>query len=294
MKLIFNPFSGKQSSEKLLQVETKLQEFKSVCESYVIKKDVPFSDVISDALKRGIDEFIVCGGDGTVSSVVRELDGSESKLGIIPIGTQNNIAYSLKIPFETDPAINLLKDGQFTAFDIGRISCGQKKSSFIEVCSIGLISSVFSSADDIQHGNLLRISDFLSELAKTKPAQFHMLVDNKYQINGEAYCILISNMPYIFRHYEVGPDNAYCDGFLNVTIFADMTKLDLAGCAIKMNSLEDQRIKRFVSKKIELDTFPDMSVMADGVEIGCGHVKIETETSSVKVIKGNNIENIQK
>ncbi|WP_164919077.1 diacylglycerol/lipid kinase family protein [Caproicibacter sp. BJN0012] len=287
-KLIFNPYSGnrKQSAEQLMEVESGLQQSGSLFETYFTEPDGNLGEMIHDAFIRGIRRFTVCGGDGTVSSVARELNGYGAILNIIPKGTQNNIAYSLKIPFDLDSAMRLSNSGQAETVDIGLLTSGKKYFSFLEVCSIGLISSVFSSADAIQHGNFLRISDFISKLAKTKPAQFHMLVDDKYQLNGTAYCIVVSSMPYIFRHYEVGPAHAYRDGLLDVSVFTDMTKLDLAGCAIKINSLEDERIQRFCSKKIELDTFPDLPVMADGVDLDLGHIKIEAQRSSFQVITG--------
>lgn len=288
IKLIFNPYSGKnaQSPTQLMQIESRLQKSGFVTESYLIEPGRAFTEVVKDAAGRGINRFVVCGGDGTVSAVARELCGSDATLGIIPTGTQNNIAYSLKIPFDIESAVSLLNFDLTTEIDIGLLSCGKTWLPFFEVCSVGLISSVFSAADEIQHGNLLRISDFIAELAKSKPAEFHMLIDGEYKINGEAYCIVISNMPYVFRHYEVGPSRAYRDGFLNVSVFADMTKLDLAGCAVKVNSFEDQRIQRFRARKIELDTFPEMPVMADGVNLGAGHTEIRIQKSSFKVITG--------
>ena len=288
IKLIFNPRSGKsaQSPTQLMQIESGLQKSGFVTETYLTEPDCALAEVIKDADSRGLNRFVVCGGDGTVSAAARGLCGSDATLGIIPTGTQNNIAYSLKIPSDIESAVNLLNFELTTDVDVGLLSCGKTILPFLEVCSVGLISSVFSSADDIQHGNFLRISDFIAELIKTKPAQFHMLVDGKYTIDGEAYCIIISNMPYVFRHYEVGPDRAYRDGFLDVSIFTDMTKLDLAGCAIKVNSLEDHRIQRFRARKIGIDTFPNMPVMADGVNLGAGHVEIKIQKSSFKVITG--------
>ena len=38
-------------------------------------------------------------------------------------------------------------------------TCGKINTPFLEVCSVGLVSTLFSSVDDIQHGNLARVGD---------------------------------------------------------------------------------------------------------------------------------------
>ena len=68
---------------------------------------------------------------------------------------------------------------------------------------MGLISTLFPSADDIQHGNLARIGHFLSTLAASPPAEIHLLLENKQEIRNQGHIVLVSNMPYIGFHYQV-------------------------------------------------------------------------------------------
>jgi len=50
------------------------------------------------AAKNGYKIVVAMGGDGTIESVMRGMVGRKARLGIVPVGTQNNIAKSLGIP----------------------------------------------------------------------------------------------------------------------------------------------------------------------------------------------------
>ena len=157
------------------------------------------------------------------------LAGTRATLGIIPIGTQNNTALSLGIPADIPSAIAILRTGRRIKVDVGIAVCGKITTPFLEVCSVGLISTLFPSADDIQHGNLAAIGDFLATLAASPPAEIHLLLDDNQEVHNLGHVVLVSNMPYIGFHYQVGSAASFKDGLLDVLFFADLSKLDLLG-----------------------------------------------------------------
>lgn len=289
VKLIFNSSSGanNESPVQLTSIIHELQALAFVPETYLINPGCDLSGTIKEAITQGIEMFVVCGGDGTVSSVARELYGKNVTLGIIPTGTQNNVAFSLGIPFDIPSAARLLRTGSRMKVDVGMVSCGNNEMPFIEVCSVGLLSTVFSSADEIQHGNLLKINDFLTKFIATKPGEIHLLLDDEKEIQGTGHLVLISNMPYIIRHFEVGSVDSLHDGLLDILLLADMSKLDLVGYAIdgeKLNKSEDSRIQRYRVRKVQILSTPLMPVMADGLDLGKGQVCVEVRHAALTMI----------
>jgi diacylglycerol kinase (ATP) len=291
-KLIFNPSSGAagESPVQLMDIIHEMQAWKLVPEAYLVEPGCDVPAVIQAALAQGIRMFVVCGGDGTISTVARTLAGTRATLGIIPTGTQNNTALSLGIPPGDIPAaIAILRAGRRIKVDVGMAACGQTNTPFLEVCSVGLISTLFPAADDIQHGNLARIGDFLATLAASPPAEIHLLLDNKQEIHNLGHVVLVSNMPYIGFHYQVGAATSFKDGLLDVLFFADLSKLDLLNYifqGVGVGRPEDPRIQHFRVRRVDIDTHPAMPVMADGDALGEGRVRIKVRRHALTVMAG--------
>lgn len=289
VKLIFNPNSGAndKSPAQLMEAIKEMQAVDLVPEIYMTNPEYSTIEAVKDAIDQGFNMIVACGGDGTISAVAKALVGTNATLGIIPTGTQNNIALSLGIPTDIHDAVAIIRNGHKTKLDIGIISCGDKSTPFMEICSIGLFSTLFPSGDEIQHGNIARIGDFLATLATSPPSEIHLLLDDKKEIKETGQIVLITNMPYAGRNYQVGEQNSYNDGLLDVLFFTDQPKLVLLDYIIKgsgASTMDDNRIQHFRVQKVRIDTQPAMPVMADGKTIGEGHVEIEVQKHALAVM----------
>ena len=69
--------------------------------------------------EQGIDIAIAAGGDGLVGGVITHIAASGLPLGIIPLGTANDIARSLRIPQNLHQAAEVIALGHERAIDIG-------------------------------------------------------------------------------------------------------------------------------------------------------------------------------
>ncbi|MEI8199450.1 MAG: diacylglycerol kinase family protein [Eubacteriales bacterium] len=289
VKLIFNPTAGANSESpvQLMDVIKEMQAWKFIPEPFLIEPDCDLPGVVRDAVAQGIRMIVVCGGDGTVSSVARAVLNTSAVLGIIPLGTRNNIALSLGIPNDIQAAIALLRTGYRRKIDMGTGTCEGISTPFIELCSVGLFSTLFSTGDDIQHGNIGKIGDFLATLTSTPPSEIHLLLDNKKEIQKSGHVLLVSNMSYVGINFLVGrPDSCY-DGYLDVLYFADLSKLDLISYVLKgpgTSKQEDPRIQHFRVRRAAITTRPAMPVMADGIDIGTGSVIIEVQRHALTVM----------
>ena len=292
--LIFNPSAGatRESPVQIVDVIHEMQTWKLVPETYLVEPGWDLPNAVQEALTRGFRMFVVCGGDGTISAVARTLAGTRATLGIIPIGTQNNTALSLGIPSNIPDAIAILRTGKRIKVDVGMATCGNVKMVFLEVCSVGLISTLFPSADDIQHGNLARVGEFLTTLAGSPPAEIKLILDGGKEIHNLGHVLLVSNMPYIGLHYQLGAAASFKDGLLDVSFFAELSKLDLLGYVFQgvgIDKPEDPRIQHFQVHKVDIRTNPSMPVMVDGTAIGEGQVSIEIRRHALAVMVGQNL-----
>ncbi|HSQ26551.1 MAG TPA: diacylglycerol kinase family protein [Anaerolineales bacterium] len=293
VKLIFNPGSGAsgESPVQLMDVISEMQAWKLIPEAFLVEPGCDLPAVVHNAIEDGIRMFVVCGGDGTIDVIAGALTGKPATLGIIPTGTQNNVALSLGIPTDDIPAaIAILRTGRRIKVDTGLVTYGGKKQPFLEVCSVGLLSALFPAADDIQHGNLARVGDFLATLVASSPAEMHLTLDGKLEINTICHVVLVSNMPYIGPHFKVGTPTSANDGLLDVLIFADLSKMDLLGFTAQTAKLgggpEDERIQRYHVRRVDINTNPAMPVMVDGLAIGEGRLHISVQRHTLAVMVG--------
>ena len=114
------------------------------------------------------------------------------------------MALSLGIPEDIPAAVALLRTGRRIKVDMGMAACGKTVQPFLLACVVGLVSAIFPSADDIQHGNLARIGDFLAALAASPPAEMCLVLDNKQEIRTQGHLAVVSSMPYVGLHFQVG------------------------------------------------------------------------------------------
>lgn len=109
---VLNPASGQNKSDNMLQVITRFRE-------------------IADAV-------IIGGGDGSVNHALPALINTRLPVLLIPLGTANNLARTLRLPNSPVQALSLLKHGSITAIDIGVAN----EIPFVNVIGIGMSARV--------------------------------------------------------------------------------------------------------------------------------------------------------
>jgi diacylglycerol kinase family enzyme len=100
------------------------------------------------ALKKPADVVLVAGGDGTVGKVGRELIDSGISLGVLPLGTANNLACSLGFTASPEEIVAGLERGKKRAFDIGLARGLWGKRHFFESAGGGLLADYLREAKD--------------------------------------------------------------------------------------------------------------------------------------------------
>jgi len=290
IKLIFNRQAGRAgTTTSLLQdIIAELQALNFVPEVYLTEPDGNLKATVDEALRRKIRLFVVCGGDGTLESVARLLVDQHATLGIIPGGTQNNIALSLGIPGEIKDAVGLLRTGQRNKIDVGFARKASKEIAFLEICSVGLFSALFESADNLQKGNLGSLGDIFSTLASFPLANIHMRLDKDQEVDLQGHVVLVANLPYFGLNYRVSPDSPFDDGILDVLVFSEFSKLELVSNVLQTAGEQstDQRLRRYRAKHLEIRTDPSMPVQVDGTSLGDTPISISVRRRALSVMTG--------
>ncbi|MCU0832578.1 MAG: lipid kinase [Rhizobiaceae bacterium] len=102
-------------------------------------------EVRADILRhaRNCDAVILCGGDGTLNAAAPALIETGLPLGIIPMGTANDLARTLGIPEDAGAAAGIIAGGARRTIDLGEVN----GHPFFNVASMGLSSDLAHSLD---------------------------------------------------------------------------------------------------------------------------------------------------
>src|SRR5471032_905003 len=91
-----------------------------------------------ESFRGQMDVVAVGGGDGTLISAIAGIRATGARLAILPLGTINELARTLAIPFDLAQACALIDDGREHAIDVGYVN----DVPFFNEASIGLSTHV--------------------------------------------------------------------------------------------------------------------------------------------------------
>lgn len=106
-----------------------------------VRSGADLAGTLEQVVAAGHDLVVVGGGDGTVSFAAGRLAGTGIVLGVLPLGTANDLARTLEIPAGLDAACAALADGKVVDIDLGRVN----GEPFLNVASVGLSVGVTES-----------------------------------------------------------------------------------------------------------------------------------------------------
>lgn len=98
------------------------------------------AEAADDIVRRaaGIDLVIVCGGDGTVACAARGIREAGLPMGLLPLGTANDLARTLGVPLDLGAAADVIVAGRTRRIDLGEVN----GHPFFNVASLGLSAEV--------------------------------------------------------------------------------------------------------------------------------------------------------
>lgn len=289
-KLIANPGSGKIHGNQFLieQVTRSLME-EGIEVDIALAKPKKMAVVIAEkAVKDGYQLVIAMGGDDTIEAVIRGIAGSKTQLGIIPAGTANNLALSLAIPEDPLEACKLIAGGRAIKLDLGQLKINKKNFYFFEVVTIGLAAAVYPHVKEIPKGNLASIKDAAMTIInhETKP-EISMELDGESKITVESMLMTVTNTPYIGLKFLIAPDASLQDGLLDIAVYPGFSKAELFayfGKVMNGGRTEDGKIQRYRANKVRVTTSPELEVLADGIMLGKGALKVKVRRGGLRII----------
>jgi len=221
---------------------------------------------VGTAVKRGDPMVIVGGGDGTISSVVDLIEGTETVLGIMPFGTGNALALDLAIPTDVDKAVEIIARGGIADIDVG-IANGRR---FMNVATLGLSTLI---AQDLSTGlkRLFTSAAYAIAVARAllqvRPFKAVLTLDDGKESEFDALQIVIGNGRFHAGGLLIEESASIDEGRLSVYALATTNKIAFLKFALRLRAgrqAELDDVRSFQTRKLHLETTPSRRIVLDG------------------------------
>lgn len=264
--VIVNPKSGNQKKhwERIVQLESLFADFPGVDFLLSETQGPGHATFLAEESAARFDKIcFAVGGDGTVNEVGCGLIGSNTSLGIIPVGSGNGLARHLKIPLNPVNAFRALLNGTNQELDYGTAN----NVPFFLAAGIGfegVVAARFASKK--MRGFLSYILSAAEEYRKWKPIQYVARYE-KEVLTGEAFTIDFANGSQYGNNAIISPGASVNDGFLQ---FVRVLPFPLQAAPEMIFKLMNGRINRS-AYHIER-AFTRLELSVEGMDGISGHV----------------------
>jgi YegS/Rv2252/BmrU family lipid kinase len=229
---LINPISGTRGKRSLQELITKRTRQEGI-EFSILPTDAAgdYSFLLPVIEKEGVTDVVICGGDGTVSAVAAALKGRDTRIGIIPMGSGNGLAFAAGIPRDPGRALDILFAGNASWIDgfliNGRFSC--------MLCGIGFDGGVAHQfAREPRRGLRTYIKVTVSHFFRARSYTFQIDLSTAGTAAGtgasfpvEAFFIDIANGNQFGNNVTIAPRADLHDGLLDIVIVRKASRLRL-------------------------------------------------------------------
>jgi diacylglycerol kinase (ATP) len=240
----------------------------------------------ADAVRRGYDLVIAAGGDGTVGVIATELLGSETALGILPLGSVMNVGRSLGIPRELDAAVDVIASGVVRAIDVGEVG----GRPFFEAGSVGMNAAMFKVAQTFDRGDWTAIARTIWVAIRYRPARMSIDLDDE-RIRSRALMVTVSNGPYTGAGMTVAPDARLDDGRFDVRVFRRLSKPRLLRHLVSIafgRYRYEPEVDSYRSRSVRIEGARPLPARADSRDLGTTPIEFTTRPAALRVVVPRN------
>ena len=220
--IIYNPRARATHAARLSQAADAKLAGNGGYELKVPRSPNEATSLARQAAQDGYDQVIAAGGDGTINAVVEGLVGSQTALGIVPLGTGNAAGSNLDLRAgDIAAAMDLIVQGNTRRVDLGRMN----GCYFLTMGGVGLDAHV---AHELHHawkrrlGKIAFIRQFFRSTLSYKLPHCHLEItggEDDLVLDEPLWAVLICNMPIFTWRVNVAPNASPDDGQLDFIIF---------------------------------------------------------------------------
>lgn len=187
-----------------------------------------------EAVEQGAPLVIAGGGDGTISAAAGAVAGSDTVLGVLPLGTLNHFARDLGIDFDLVKAAAVVGAGEERQVDVAELN----GRIFINNSAIGLypLMVLDREAQQKRLGRSKRLAMLVASartLARFRHQRLSLTINDAEKATLETPLLFVGNNDYHVALPAAGKRESIEDGQLSVFVLRKTGRLGLAAATLR-------------------------------------------------------------
>ena len=233
LTLIINPYANRwKCGRKINAIKKHLDERYIEYKLYETEYKGHAIQLAHKAILSGQTNIIAVGGDGTVNEVINGILSDKPyhkvlkscRVGIIPLGTANDLAYQLRIPSDINKAIQIITDKHTRKIDIGVVN----ERYFINNSAVGLETEVTLTNEQINivKGTIRYLLAAVLTIIK-RPTWQTTITWNDHQYTGSLTLVSVGNSNRTGGIFYMTPNAILDDGMLDFIYAAKLNRFSM-------------------------------------------------------------------
>ena len=254
---------------------------------------------VENACREGIPRVVAAGGDGTVNAVVTALvdwqrrHGESPALAVLPLGTGNDLARSLRMPFPPSEAIQLCLTGEARPIDVLELDCGDGPvhiaANMVTAGNTGKYIKVITDQLKQQWGALCYLRGAVDILEELEVFRVQLSIDDERPIEVEALNLFFANGKTSGGGMTVCADASLDDGQLDLLVIRDGTGLDLATLTVDYlvsDVRESDLVFHRKCRRVAVSCESKIPLSADGDPANAPRFVVEIRPAAIRAVVG--------
>lgn len=278
--LIYNPTAGPWDMTRILKrLAENLKRHGWQTELVETHKAGDATWYARQATRDGLDLVLVAGGDGTINETVNGLVGSNTILGVAPVGTGNILAHQMRMPIlslmpphQLDEVTEALVNSRVQRVDAGIIN----GRYFVCWAGAGFDAEIAAHLEPrTRTTKRLRTLPYI--IAAFSVASWFKGFRTRLSVEGRAFntCALLivaSNIQLYAAFFTIARHAYMDDGLLDIFVFKGLglsyALRHFFHMVTGQRHLNDPAVIQVLTRRVQLETTPRVAVHLDGDPFG--------------------------
>jgi YegS/Rv2252/BmrU family lipid kinase len=269
-RVILNPYSGRwKALQRRAEAEAALHAAGIEFDLVLSERPGHGIDVAEQAAREGCTPIIVAGGDGAIGEVVNGLhrarpDGLLGPLGILPLGTANDLVHNLGLPLDLAASARAIAAGNTRRIDLGKAN----EWVFANNSAVGLepVVTLYNIRMTRLQGVIRYLVAALRAINDKPRWAMHVSWDGG-EYDGPVSLVSVGNCPLTGGMFRMAPAADPADGRLTFVIGYAPTRrkmLSLLPRTINGSFVRDPAIQQHHTTQLQISCDPSTPIQLDG------------------------------